>query len=60
MIELHGVKYYSPKDISDNFPVTLEFVQEKIDSGDLDSCIIDEKIYVCEEIMIEFFTKKKG
>ena len=58
MVELHGVKYFSPEDISKNFPVTLEFVLEKIESGDLDSCLLDDKTFVCEEDVLDFFTKK--
>lgn len=58
MIELHGVKYYSPEDISKNFPVTLEFVLQKIESEELDSCLIDGKTFVCEEDMLDFFTER--
>lgn len=58
MIELHGVKYYSPEDISKNFPVTLEFVLQKIESEELDSCLIDGKTYVCEEDVLDFFTER--
>lgn len=58
MIELHGVKYFTPEDISKNFPVTLEFVLEKIESGELDSCLIDGKTFVCEEDVLDFFTER--
>ena len=58
MVELHGVKYFSPEDISKNFPVTLEFVLEKIESDELDSCLLDDKTFVCEEDVLNFFTKK--
>ncbi|MCK5059358.1 MAG: hypothetical protein KAT34_22100 [Candidatus Aminicenantes bacterium] len=58
MVELHGVKYFSPEDISKNFPVTLEFVLEKIESCELDSCLLDGKIFICEEDVLNFFTKK--
>lgn len=58
MVELHGVKYFTPEDISKNFPVTLEFVLEKIESGELDSCLLDGKTFVCEEDVLNFFTKK--
>ncbi len=58
MIELHGVKYYSPEDISKNFPVTLEYVLKKIESEELDSCLIDGKTYVCEEDVLDFFTER--
>ena len=59
MILLYGIKYYSPEDISKFFPVTLEFIQQKIESGELDSCIIDGKTYVCEEDVLAFFTENK-
>jgi len=58
MVELHGVKYFSPEDISKNFPVTLEFVLEKVESGELDSCLLDGKTFVCEEDVLGFFTEK--
>lgn len=58
MIELHDVRYFTPEDISKNFPVSLEFINEKIESGELDYCLIDEKKYICEEDMISFFTGK--
>jgi hypothetical protein len=58
LIELHGVKYYTPEDISKNFPVTLEFVLKKIESDELESCLIDGKTYVCEEDMLAFFTEQ--
>jgi hypothetical protein len=57
VIELHGIKYYSPEDISKNFPVTLEFVIQKIESEELDCCIINEKVYVCEDDVLRFFTE---
>lgn len=56
MLELHGLKYFSPQDIKKNFPVSLEFVLQKIESGELDSCIINEKTYVLEEDVLAFFT----
>ncbi|MCK4763930.1 MAG: hypothetical protein KAW12_17140 [Candidatus Aminicenantes bacterium] len=58
MIELYGVKYYNPEDIGKNFPVTLEFVLKKIETGELDCCLIDEKTYVCEDDVLDFFTEK--
>jgi len=58
LIELHGVKYYSPEEISKNFPVTLEFILKKIKTEELESCLINGKTYVCEEDMLNFFTKK--
>jgi hypothetical protein len=59
VIELHGVKYYSPEEISKNFPVTLEFILKKIEHDELESCLINGKPYVCEEDMLTFFTKTK-
>ena len=58
VVELYGVKYFTPEDISKNFPVTLEFVLEKIESDELDSCWIDDKTYVCEEVFLDYFTEK--
>lgn len=58
MVELHGVKYFTAEDISKNFPVTLEFVLEKIESGELDSCLIGGKTFVCEEDVLDFFTER--
>ena len=58
MIELYGVKYFTPEDISKNFPVSLEFVLQKIESGELDSCLIDDETYVCEEDVLDYFTEK--
>lgn len=58
MVELYGVKYFTPEDISKNFPVTLEFIMQKIDSDELDSCLIDDKAYVCEEDVLDYFTER--
>jgi hypothetical protein len=58
MIELHGVKYYIPREVSQNIGVTQEFVQDKIDSGELESCLIDEVTYVSEDSVLEYFTEK--
>ncbi len=56
MLELHDIRYFTPEDISKNFPVTLDYILEKIDTGELDYCLIDDTLYICEEDMLNFFT----
>ena len=57
MLELHGVKYFTPKDISDKFPISYEMVIKLIETDKLDSCLIDGKTYVNEETVLDFFTE---
>jgi hypothetical protein len=58
VVELYGVKYFTPEDISKKFPVTLEIVLQKIESDELDSCLLDEKPFVCEDDVLDFFTEQ--
>jgi len=58
MLELHGIKYFTIKDISDKFPVSYEMVEKLIESEKLESCLIDGKIYVDEDTVLEFFTEQ--
>ena len=59
MIVLHEEKYYTAEDICKYLPLTIEKVLEKIESGQLESCLIDGKIYVHEEDMLKVFKGKK-
>jgi len=59
VIVLHGVKYYTAEDIAKYLPVTLEEVVEKINNGELESCLIDGKVFVLEEDMLQMFKSAK-
>jgi hypothetical protein len=58
MLELHGVKYFTLKDISDKFPISYEMVVKLVESDKLESCLIDGETYVDEDTVLDFFTER--
>ena len=54
------MKYYTAEDIAKYLPVTLEDVLEKIKCGELESCLIDGKVFVLEEDMLHMFKNTKS
>ena len=60
VIELHGIKYYTISDISKRLSAPVEFVKKKIESEDLEACLIGDEVYVAEDTLLDFFTNRSA